>query len=253
MSRAFRKNNKGQRGKKTSEFNQKTYQEGFGINHYQMSPAQKQCQNVIRANTLSFIQGPAGTGKSLGILHYFVQKYLENNNLEIIVIKTPVESSGKDRIGFLPDDLNSKLEPHFAATKKTLCDLLSAGKVESDIGNRIHFMCPNFILGSTLDNALILIEEAQQLEPMIMKLLLERIGKNSVCVVTGDPMQLYTYDKNRNGLTDAVNRFFTDKGVSKYPDVGLFKFKPEDVQRSDIVKIVIEAYYATTGGDNAGK
>ena len=232
-------------GPVTSQFNRKRYQEGFGINHFKLSEAQKEAQNVIRSNTLSFIEGPAGTGKSLSILHQYVQDYLNDQTMNIVVIKTPVESSGKDRIGFLPDSLESKLEPHFAATKKTLSDLLSAGKVEADLGHRIHFKCPNFILGSTLDNSLILIEEAQQLEPMIMKLLLERIGRNSRCVVTGDREQLYTHDKARNGLTDAISRFFTtDSGilVPKYDMVGHYAYDIEDVQRSDIVKTVLRAY-----------
>lgn len=255
MSNNRGKPNKKRRGEVTTNFDRKRYQDEFGINQFQLSAAQRTMQNIIRSNTLSFVEGPAGTGKSLAILHYFVKEYL-SNPIDIVVIKTPVESSGKDRIGFLPDDLDSKLEPHFAATKKTLSDLLNKGKVECDVGaQRIRFVCPNFILGSTLDNCLILIEEAQQLEPMIMKLLLERIGKNSKCVVTGDPHQLYTYDKNRNGLTDAVGRFFdkTAAGamIAKYPDVGYFKFTPADVQRSDIVKTVIEAYQAPEGGDNA--
>lgn len=234
-----------QHGAKTTEFNRKQYQDSYGINQFQLSPQQKTAQNVIRTNTLSFIQGPAGTGKSLSILHEFVKEYLEDTTKQIIVIKTPVESSGKDRIGFLPDSLDSKLEPHFAATKKTLCDLLSVGKVDADMGHRIRFMCPNFILGSTLDNSLILIEEAQQLEPMIMKLLLERIGRNSRCVVTGDPQQLYTKDRDRNGLTDAVSKFFeTENGklVPRYGEIGFYEFDVDAVMRSDICKTVIRAY-----------
>lgn len=233
-------------GPKTTEYNRKQYQEGYGINKFKLSDAQRTAQSVIKTNTLSFIEGPAGTGKSLSILHQFVQEYLNDNTLSIVVIKTPVESSGKDRIGFLPDSLDSKLEPHFAATKKTLNDLLSIGKVESDMGHRIQFKCPNFILGSTLDNSLILIEEAQQLEPMIMKLLLERIGRNSRCVVTGDKEQLYTHDRSRNGLTDAISRFFSvdeeSQLVPKYENIGHFQYQIEDVQRSDIVKTVLRAY-----------
>ena len=124
--------------------------------------------------------------------------------------------------------------------------LLSKGKVECDLAKRIHFMVPNYALGETFDNALILIDEAQQLQPMILKLLLERLGKNSVCVVAGDRTQLYTTDKHRNGLTDAISRFFRadHKGllIPRYEQVEHFKFEVEDVQRSDIVKTVIKAY-----------
>lgn len=232
-------------GQKTTEFNRKQYQDSYGINQIKLSDSQKTAQNIIRANTLTFVEGPAGVGKSLGILHEFVKEYLDDSTKQIVIIKTPVESSGKDRIGFLPDNLESKLAPHFSATKKTLSDLLNPGKVETDMGHRIHFMCPNFILGSTLDNSLILIEEAQQLEPMIMKLLLERIGRNSKCVVTGDPHQLYTKDRDRNGLTDAIGKFFeTENGklVPKYAELGYYQFDVDSVMRSDIVKTVIRAY-----------
>ena len=111
---------------------------------------------------------------------------------------------------------------------------------------KLKFLIPNYVLGSTLDNSLILIDEAQQLQPLILKLLLERIGKNSVCVVAGDRKQLYTTDKNRNGLSDAINRFFrSDKDgllIPRYENVEHMEFIVDDVQRSDIVKTVIKAY-----------
>lgn len=231
--------------KNSGKAHTKSYGDTYGINNIKLSKAQWTAQMVIADNTLSFIEGPAGTGKSLGCLHLFVKEYLKDTTKHIVIIKTPVESSGKDRIGFLPDSLENKLEPHFAATKRTLIDLLNKGKVESDVGHRIHFMCPNFILGSTLDNSLILVDEAQQLEPMIMKLLLERIGKGSKMVVMGDPHQLYTKDKDRNGLTDAVERFTVmhdSERLGRYDSVGYFQFDTDDVIRSDIVKTVIRAY-----------
>lgn len=243
-----------ERGGKTKDGSRKSakYQteQTTRLREYELTNSQKAFQNVIRDNRLIFVEGPAGVGKSFTILHHFCEEYLRDRSKKIIVIKTPVESAGRDKVGFLPSDLSAKIEPHFASTKKLLSDLLGAGKVDCDIGNRIEFKIPNFILGATLDDSLIFIDEAQMLEPLILKLLLERIGQNSVCVVAGDSTQIYAVDVQRNALRDAIPRFFEmethgDKSVvrqSKYPQVGYFKFYVEDVMRDDIVKTVIRAY-----------
>lgn len=219
--------------------------DNLGYRSFHLTQKQKHVGDLIRNNSLVFVEGPAGSGKSLGVLYEFVRQYLADNTKQIVVIRTPVEA-GEDRIGFLPDDLKSKIAPHFSSARQLLEQLLSKGKVEDDLEHRIQFMVPNYVLGSTLDNSLILIDEAQQLAPKILKLLLERIGKNSVCVIAGDATQLYVNDKKRNGLTDAMNRFFrtaqTGVVVPRYEKVECFKFCVDDVQRSDIVKTVIKAY-----------
>lgn len=219
--------------------------EKLGYNDFHLTVKQKTVGELINRNDLVFIEGPAGSGKSLGVLYNFVRQYLSDNTKQIVVIRTPVEA-GDDRIGFLPDDLNAKIAPHFASSRKLLEQLLTTGKVACDLDHRIHFMVPNYVLGSTLDNSLIFIDEAQQLAPKILKLLLERIGKNSTCVVAGDASQLYVNDKKRNGLSDGMQRFFrtSDSGVvvPRYESVESFKFTVDDVQRSGIVKTIIKAY-----------
>jgi len=86
-------------------------------------------------------------------------------------------------------------------------------------------------------------DEMQQVPANILKLLLERIGVNSKCVVVGDSTQLYTSsDNKRNGLKDAIPRFFNADGTPKYPETAFHKFEVKDVMRSDIVKTVITAY-----------
>jgi phosphate starvation-inducible PhoH-like protein len=214
--------------------------ESYGINNFQLSQSQRQLAHKINANDLVFCVGPAGTGKTLTVLHTFVKQYLSDQSKQIIFIRTPVEA-GMDKIGALPDSLESKIEPHFASTKKLMEMLLSKGKVDSDLEHRLHFKIPNYCLGATFDNALICIDEAQQLPPLILKLLLERTGQHSKVVVLGDNTQLYTDAKGRNGLRDAVGRFFV-KGVSKYPNIDYHEFNVDDVQRSDLVKHVIDAY-----------
>lgn len=223
---------------------QEKYKDGTGYRNFHLSKKQQECVRVIQENTLSFVQGPAGTGKTLSILRTFVEAYLKDPTLQLVIIRTPVEA-GSDSVGYLPSDLKAKLEPHFASTKLLLEQLLSPGKVECDMGKRIHFAIPNFQLGATWDNSLVLIDEAQQLQPMIMKLLLERIGKNSKVVVAGDPTQLYAKDKSRNGMTDALERFFEKIGSARQPnfdDIGYFEYTPDDCMRSEIVKSVLKAY-----------
>lgn len=211
------------------------------LTRFQPTQSQKTVGNLIKQNTLNFIIGPAGTGKSSAVLYEYAKMYLEDRTKNIVIVRTPVEA-GPDAIGYLPSGYDEKIAPHFISARKLLNQLLGEKLVECDYGNRLQFMVPNYCLGDTLSDSLILIDESQQITPLILKLLLERIGNNSKCCVVGDKNQLYTKDTKRNGLTDAVNRFIDEDGKSKYADVGYFKFLVEDVQRSDIVKTVLSAY-----------
>lgn len=207
--------------------------------------SQKEAINVARENTLSIISGVPGSGKTTCILWDYCQEYIKDPSKQIVIIKTPVEA-GMDKIGYLTGDRDEKLSAHFVANRKILEEFLTRGKVESDLNRRIHLLPPNYLLGMTFDNALVMVEEAQQMQPMILKLILERTGLNSRVCVVGDPLQLYTDTKEarlRNGLTDMIERFFDKDQNPKYDDVGLYEFGVEDVQRSDIVKTVIRAYY----------
>lgn len=229
---------------KSATINRKAsvWTEQYGMNQFKLTPSQQELEHKIHNNTLCFIDSVAGTGKSMTVLYSYIKEYLKDSSKQLIIIRTPVEA-GLDKLGALPDDYKAKTEPHFASTKKLMEQLLTRGKVETDMDHRIHFKVPNYVLGSTFDNSLIMIDEAQQLQPNILKLLLERIGVNSKCCIVGDSTQLYTStDNKRNALKDALPRFFTPEGVSKYNDVALHTFTVEDVMRSDIVKTVITAY-----------
>lgn len=218
--------------------------ERLGYLSFIPNQSQKGLVESIRNNTLVFVEGPAGTGKTATVLFEFVRQYMTDKTKKIVVVRTPVEAGG-DKIGFLTGDYNDKVGPHFNSAKMLLEQMLSPGKVKCDLGERIHFMVPNYALGATLDNSLVLIDEAQQLQPNILKLLLERLGKNTTCVVVGDPSQLYVNDKNRNALTDAIPRFFHQRNgiyYSRYEDIDYYRFDVNDVMRSDIVKTIIRAY-----------
>lgn len=213
---------------------------------FKPTDSQRTAINVARGNTLSIIEGVPGSGKSSCILWDYCNEYLKDPSKQIVIIKSPTEAGQLDKVGFLKGDLSEKLEAHFIANRRILEEFLGKGVVECDLNKRIHLLVPNYLLGMTLDNSLVLVEEAQQLQPMMLKLILERTGMNSRVCVVGDPMQLYTDAKEsklRNGLTDMVNRFFDEDGVAKFEDVGHYKFDVEDIMRSNIVKTVIRAYY----------
>jgi phosphate starvation-inducible protein PhoH len=218
------------------------WNESYGINGFNLTPSQLELSHKLQNNTLTFVDSVAGTGKSMTVLYTFVKEYLRDPSKKLMIIRTPVEA-GLDKIGALPNDYNAKVEPHFASTRMLLEQLLSKGKVENDLDHRIFFKIPNFVLGATFDNSLVLIDEVQQLQPNILKLLLERLGTDSKCAVVGDSTQLYTSNDNkRNALKDALPRFFHADGDARYNDVALHKFELRDVMRSDIVKTVITAY-----------
>lgn len=227
-----------------------TQQRGKGLNDFVPTTSQKELINKIRSNVITFVDSEAGTGKSSAILYHFCKEYLLDKQKQLIVIRTPVEA-GEDRIGFLPSDLASKCAPHFASTKALLEQFLGKGVVETDMDHRIFFKVPNFCLGATYDNALILIDEGQQLQPIILKLLLERTGLNTTVVVAGCSSQLYVKEKNRNALADAISRFFVQdehgNKQAKYADMAFHEFDLEECHRADVVKDVIRGYKGCDG------
>lgn len=215
--------------------------DSYGLNSFKLTESQKELANKIFENDLVLCDSPAGTGKSATVLHTFARLYLQDPSKQIVVVRTPVEAGG-DKVGFLPLDLAAKTEPHFASTKLLLTKMLNKGKVETDMDHRIHFKIPNFMLGSTFDNTLLLIDESQEISPLIMKLILERVGVNSKCVVAGDASQRYATEQTRGGLSDVIKRFTNKNGEPKFDSVAFHKFTIDDVQRSDFCKMVLRAY-----------
>lgn len=215
--------------------------DAYGLNSFKLTEAQKEFAEKIYENDLVICDSPAGTGKSATVLHTFAKLYLQDPSKQIVVVRTPVEAGG-DKIGFLPNSLSEKLIEHFSSTKLLLTKMLNKGKVDTDMDHRIHFKIPNFMLGSTLDNTLLLVDEAQEISPLIMKLILERVGINSKVVVAGDASQRYATEQTRGGLSDVLKKFTNKSGEPKFDSVAFHKFTIDDVQRSDFCKMVLRAY-----------
>lgn len=211
------------------------------LNRFIPTPAQEEFISKIENSVVTFNASPAGTGKTSATLYYFCKKYLQDHSLEIIVTRTPAEI-GKDRIGFLPNDVASKCAVHYESTKKIIEGFIGREKFIADFDKRIHFTIPNYLLGATMDNKLWLVDEGQLLQPIIMKLLLERIGHNTKVVISGSASQIYTGDTGRNGMQDAIGRFFDEDKNPLYPNFAYHHFGTDDVMRSEVVKDVLRAY-----------
>lgn len=202
---------------------------------------QREFIQLIEDNTAVFVDSVAGTGKTSATLWYFCKEYMVNRNMQIVIVRTPVEV-GLDKVGFLPASLSDKLAVHFDSTKRILEQFLGKEKVEADMDRRIKFMPVNYALGATFDNTLMLMDEVQQWSPAMLKLMLERVGKNTKVVVAGSSDQLLGTGANRDALKDARKRFLDEAGVPKFEDLAFFEFSVDDCQRSEFVKNVTRAY-----------
>lgn len=212
----------------------------YGMSHWTLSPEQKELSEIIDCSDMVMVSGKAGTGKTAAVLHNYAKTYLNDKTKKIIIIRTPVEA-GMDKIGALPGSEEEKIGPHFSSAKRILETLLSKEKVKCDTGKRIHFVIPNFVLGETFDDSLIIISEAQQMSPEMLKLLLERTGKNSKVVIEGDESQRYTSTGKRAGLSKMVEIF------NKNPQSGIeyFEFSKYNNMRSDFVGKINQVFEST--------
>lgn len=220
-------------------------EEGYGVRAFEPTVWQQEALDVIEQHDITFIDSVAGTGKTTTALYYACKEYLADVHKQIVFVRTPAEV-GPDRIGFLPGsaktDSENKLGPHFESTKAIMVDFIGKNKMDTDEGKRIFFSIPNFELGKTRENSIYVLDECQLLQPLILKLLLERIGHGTKTIVLGSSGQLYTTDRGRNGLRDAYARFFTPDMQKKYERIGFYKFPLDAIQRADVVRDVIEAY-----------
>lgn len=214
-----------------------------GLFEFEPTMWQRDFLRVIESNKITFSDSVAGVGKTTTALYYACKDYLLDVSRQIVFVRTPVELGG-DHIGFLPGDatMEDKLGVHFESTKILIEGFIGKEKFRADLGKRIHFTIPNFALGATRTNCIYIIDEVQMLQPLILKLLLERIGENTKTICLGSSGQIYASSKGRNAMRDALSRFFYPDYGKKYEDIGFYKFPIESCQRDSVVMDVIRAY-----------
>lgn len=214
------------------------------LDEYRLSYSQKLAVEAISENTITFLKAQAAAGKSFAALYALVRMYHSNKDFKLYIVRAPKQYG--DEIGHLPNSEAEKVAPFFSPYTAILKDMLGAEKFEADLDKRIIYTTPTFMLGVTLDDALVFVDEAQMLQPIIMELLLTRIGENAKIVVAGDNRQILKRDSySRNGLSDAIERFTSCPNgfrESQYDDIAYVEFDPNDCMRHGVVRSVIKAY-----------
>lgn len=191
----------------------------------------KACQQF----DLLFAVGPAGTGKTYTAVALAVRA-LKNKDVRKIVITRPAVEAGEN-LGFLPGDLKEKIDPYLRPIYDALDDMVPAEKLKYYLENRVIEIAPlAYMRGRTLNNAFILLDEAQNTTPMQMKMFLTRMGPNSKVIVTGDTSQVDLPKKQRSGLIDCLHILRDVKGI------GFVKLDAKDVVRHKLVQSIILAY-----------
>ena len=196
---------------------------------------QQKVVTLVRENDLVFVLGPAGTGKTY-ISVALAVRALKNKEVKQIIITRPAVEAG-EHLGFLPGDLKEKIDPYLRPVYDALDDMVPQEKLKYYEENLVIEIAPlAYMRGQTLNNAFILLDEAQNTTPMQIKMFLTRMGPNSKVIVTGDTTQVDLPTNQTSGLKEAIEVLKDVKGI------GFIQLSGHDVIRHRIVKDIINAY-----------
>lgn len=196
---------------------------------------QKKILDKYKKNDLLFVIGPAGTGKTYVSVALGV-KALKEKKVKKIIITRPVVEAGEN-LGFLPGDLQDKIDPYLKPIYDALEDMIPVQKMKKFIENKTIEIAPlAYMRGRTLKNAFILLDEAQNTTESQLKMFLTRLGQNSKMLVTGDISQVDLRKNQSSGLIDAQNKL---KGIS---GIGFTLLDSNDVLRHSLVKKILDKY-----------
>jgi phosphate starvation-inducible PhoH-like protein len=199
------------------------------------TPNQEKYLEAIRNNDLVFGIGPAGTGKTYLAVAAAVH-LLKTGRVRRVVLARPAVEAG-EKLGFLPGDLREKVNPYLRPLFDALNDMMDYSTVARFLQSDVVEVVPlAFMRGRTLNNSVIILDEAQNTTRGQMLMFLTRMGQGSKMVVTGDITQIDLPDPTESGLIDAARRLSRTKGVE------FVHFEKSDVVRHDLVQRVIEAY-----------
>ena len=190
---------------------------------------------LAKKNDIIFAIGPAGTGKTYTGVALAV-KALKDKQVKRIILTRPAVEAGEN-LGFLPGDLKEKLDPYMQPLYDALRDMIQQEKLNSHLESGTIQIAPlAFMRGRTLDNAFVILDEAQNTTHSQMKMFLTRMGKNAKFMVTGDPGQIDLPRRVISGLKEALLILKETNGI------GIVKLDQKDVIRHSLVKKVIDAY-----------
>ncbi len=196
---------------------------------------QRRLVDAVGTNDMVFAIGPAGTGKTYTGVALAVRA-LKNKQVKRIILTRPAVEAGEN-LGFLPGDLKEKLDPYMQPLYDALRDMIPAEKLAKYIEDGTIQIAPMaFMRGRTLDNAFVILDEAQNTTHAQMKMFLTRMGKNAKFLLTGDPGQIDLPRRIISGLKEALLILKNVKGIK------IIYLDDKDVIRHSLVKKVIEAY-----------
>tara|TARA_Y100000994_G_scaffold45255_1_gene35525 strand:- start:62 stop:1015 length:954 start_codon:yes stop_codon:yes gene_type:complete len=199
------------------------------------TPNQLKLLNSINKNDVIFAIGPAGTGKTYTSIAMAVNALKEKKVNKIILTRPAVEAG--ENLGFLPGDLKEKLDPYMQPLYDALKDMIPSEKLKKFIEKEIIQIAPlAFMRGRTLDNAFVILDEAQNTSHSQMKMFLTRMGANTKFIITGDPGQIDLPKKIVSGLKEALIILDSTNGID------IIYLDEKDVLRNKIVKKIINAY-----------
>lgn len=209
---------------------------------------QKKYVDAIRKNTIVFGVGPAGTGKTYLAVAMAVKAFKRHEVSRIILTRPAVEAG--EKLGFLPGDMQNKVDPYLRPLYDALFEMMGAETFQRHMERGSIEVAPlAYMRGRTLDNAFIILDEAQNTTSEQLKMFLTRLGEQSRMVITGDVTQIDLPDKRKCGLLEAM------KILRRVEDIYIQEFSNKDVVRHKLVQDIIRAYekyYHGKGESDAG-
>ena len=196
---------------------------------------QRKLVDLYEKNDLLFAVGPAGSGKTYTAIALAVKALKEREVRRVILTRPAVEAG--EKLGFLPGDMKEKLDPYLQPLYDALNDMIPAAKLQKYLEDGTVQIAPlAYMRGRTLDNAFVILDEAQNTTRSQIKMFLTRMGRNAKFIVTGDVTQIDLPRKSDSGLTRAMD---TLRGID---GIGMVEFDKRDIVRHPLVKYIVDAF-----------